>query len=149
MWKKCIVAQQHSQVAQHLSWSKHIAAAVRLKDQPGRHSSVDESSATSLLQDLSNLPLLWHICEKHLSPQTYHSSQIAPKLGISFSSIFRQILQTSQLKENYLITCYEETLRKNLSTVWERKYGLLYKLPLITCVMFMFLDCPNCYPWTG
>jgi hypothetical protein len=46
---KSIVAQQRSQVTQHLSGSKHAAAIARLKqnDRPGKHSLIGESSATS------------------------------------------------------------------------------------------------------
>jgi hypothetical protein len=46
---KSIVAQQHSQVTQHLSGSKHIAAIARLKqkDRPGKQYVIGESSATS------------------------------------------------------------------------------------------------------
>jgi hypothetical protein len=46
---KSIVAQQCSQVTQHLSGSKHIAATARLKqkDWPDRQSLIGESSATS------------------------------------------------------------------------------------------------------
>jgi hypothetical protein len=44
---KSIVKQQCSQVTQHLNGSKHIAAIVCLKDQPGRQSLISESSAAS------------------------------------------------------------------------------------------------------
>jgi hypothetical protein len=46
---KSIVSQQRSQVTQHLSGSKHIAAIARLKQKyrPGRQSLIGESSATS------------------------------------------------------------------------------------------------------
>jgi hypothetical protein len=46
---KSVVAQQCSQVTQHLSGSKHIAAIVRLKQKyrPGKQSVIGESSATS------------------------------------------------------------------------------------------------------
>jgi hypothetical protein len=46
---KSVVAQQHSQVTQHLSGSKHIAAIAQLKqkDSPCKQSLIGESSATS------------------------------------------------------------------------------------------------------
>jgi hypothetical protein len=44
-----VVAQQRSQVTQHLSGSKHAAATARLKqkDKPGKQSLIGEYSATS------------------------------------------------------------------------------------------------------
>jgi hypothetical protein len=42
--RKSIVTQQHSQVTQHLMG---LAIPVCLKDQPGKHSLIGESSATS------------------------------------------------------------------------------------------------------
>jgi hypothetical protein len=42
---KSIVPQQRSQVTQHLSGSKHIAAVARLKDQPRREPQIGESFA--------------------------------------------------------------------------------------------------------
>jgi hypothetical protein len=42
------VTRQHSQVTQHLSASKHIAAVFRLKDQPGRQSIIGESYKETL-----------------------------------------------------------------------------------------------------
>jgi hypothetical protein len=44
---KSVVAQQRSEVTQHLSGSKHIAAVGRLNYLPGRQSVIGESSATS------------------------------------------------------------------------------------------------------
>jgi hypothetical protein len=44
---KSVVAQRRSQVTQHLSRNKHTTAVARLKDRPGRHFLIDESSAAS------------------------------------------------------------------------------------------------------
>jgi hypothetical protein len=52
---KSIVTQQRSQVTQHLSGNKHIAAIARLKqkDMPGRQSLIGESSVTSFSSEPS------------------------------------------------------------------------------------------------
>jgi hypothetical protein len=54
---KSVVAQQRSQVTQHLSGSKHIDAIARLKqnDRPGKKSLIGESSATSSSSGLFEL----------------------------------------------------------------------------------------------
>jgi hypothetical protein len=45
--RKSVVKQQHSQVTQHLSRSKHIATVAHLKDQPGMQSVIGETFAAS------------------------------------------------------------------------------------------------------
>jgi hypothetical protein len=57
---KSIVAKQRSQVSQHISGSKHIAAIARLKqkDRPGKQSLIGESSATSPSSGPTKLSLL-------------------------------------------------------------------------------------------
>jgi hypothetical protein len=71
---KSAVAQQRSQVTQHLSGSKHVAAIVRLEqiDRPGRLSLIGESSATSSSSGPFKFATLRQICAKHLCQQTCH-----------------------------------------------------------------------------
>jgi hypothetical protein len=45
-WGKASVTQQHSQVTQYLSGSKHIVTVGGLKDWPTRQSLIDESSTS-------------------------------------------------------------------------------------------------------
>jgi hypothetical protein len=66
---KSIVAQQRSQVTQHLSGIKHDAAVVRLKDRPRGQSLIDASSAISSSSGPSRFA---RSVQKHLCPQAYH-----------------------------------------------------------------------------
>jgi hypothetical protein len=69
-----VAAQQRSQVTQHLSGSKHVAAIVRLEqiDRPGWQSLIGESSATSSSSGPFKFATLRQICAKHLCQQTLH-----------------------------------------------------------------------------
>jgi hypothetical protein len=60
---KSVVVQQRSQVTQHLSGSKHIAAIARLKqkDGPGKQSVIGESSATKLFLRTFHI---CHFCDR-------------------------------------------------------------------------------------
>jgi hypothetical protein len=63
------VAQERSQLTQHRSESKHIAAVVSLKHPTGRQ--VGDSSAANYSSRLSRFDT-FTIGAKHLCPQTYH-----------------------------------------------------------------------------
>jgi hypothetical protein len=104
---KSVVAQQHSQVTQHLSGSKHIAAIAQLKqkDSPGKQPLIGESSATSS----SSGPSKFATFAKDLC-KAFVSADI-PLFKINNPEVRNFLLKYTQTDPPD-----ESTLRKKLST---------------------------------
>jgi hypothetical protein len=113
---KSIVAQQRSQVTQHLSGSKHTAAIARLKqkDRPGKQSLIGESSAISS----SSEPSKFSTSATDLL-KAFVSADM-PLFKINNPAVRNFLLKYTQrdppdestLRKNYLPKCYIETLNK-------------------------------------
>jgi hypothetical protein len=113
---KSIVTQQHSQVTQNLSGSRHIATIAQLKqkDGPGRQSLIGESSATSSSSGPSKFATFaTDLCKAFVSADI-------PLFKINNPEVRNFLLKytktdpqnDSTLRKNYLPKCYEETLNK-------------------------------------
>jgi hypothetical protein len=113
---KSVVAQQRSQVTQHLSGSNHIAVIVRLKqkDRPGRQSLIGESSTTSSSSGPSKFATFaTDLCKAFVSADL-------PLFKVNNHEVRNFLLKYTQtdppdestLRKHYLPECYEETLNK-------------------------------------
>jgi hypothetical protein len=128
---KSIVAQLLSQVARHLSGSKHIATIAQLKqkDRPGKQSQIGESSATSSSSGPSKfVTFATNMCIAFVSADITLFKINNPEVR----NFLLKYTQTNPpddltLRKNYLPKCYKETFEENSSIVRERKYLGIYK----------------------
>jgi hypothetical protein len=108
---KPIVTQQHYQVTQHLSGSKHTATTVHLKDWPGRQSLIGETSATSSSSGPSKFAtFVTDLCKTFVSAYIPHFKINNPEFRnclVKYAETVPPDKLTS--RKNYLLKCYEET----------------------------------------